>query len=314
MIVPDEISWLRMLFTNRGGVLTRTLPRVLAITGVATLVTLIAKVVPYDFSGVSLAPFQLIGVALGIFLAFRNNAAYDRFWEGRKLWGGLVNTSRSFSRQVLTLIVPPRVGDTEAPQLREFQRGLILQCAAFSSALRHHLRRESPFESLGRLLPEGEIADLRGIQNVPLAILQRMGARVQEAWRRGWIQDYHVPVFEQSLVAMTDIQGACERILNTPFPFPYSVLLHRIVAVYCLCLCFALERDAGWVTPFMVFFISHAFFGFDEIGDELEQPFGHDPSDLPLNQLCRVIENNLREMLGERNLPPLPQPENGVLS
>ena len=314
MIVPDDISWVRMLFTNRGGVLTRTLPRVLFITAFATVVTAFSRYEHYDFPGISLAPFQLIGVALGIFLAFRNNAAYDRFWEGRRLWGSLVNTSRSFSRQTLMLIVPPRVGDTEGPQLREFQLNLVLDCIAFSSALRHHLRRQPPYESLARILPSHEVDALRPIQNVPIAILQRIGGKVQEAWRRGWIQDYHVPVFEQSLVSFTDIQGACERILNTPFPFPYSVLLHRIVAVYCLSLAFALVHDSGWVTPIIVFCISHAYFGFDEIGDELEQPFGTDPCDLPLNHLCGVIENNLREMLGERNLPAPPRPVDGIFT
>ena len=314
MIVSDETSWLRMLFSNRGGVLTRTMPRVLTITLSSIVVTAFSQFEHYDFPRVSLPPFQLIGVALGIFLAFRNNAAYDRFWEGRRLWGSLVNTSRSFSRQVLTLIVPPRAGDTGGPEFREFQRSLVMECVAFSSALRHQLRRQPPYESLARILPATDVDSLRSIQNVPVAILQQMGGRVREAWRRGWIQDYHVPVFEQSLVTFTDIQGGCERILNTPFPFAYSVLLHRVVAVYCFCLSFALVRDSIWVTPFIVFCISHAFFGFDEIGDELEQPFGSDPCDLPLNQLCGVIENNLREMLGERNLPPLPQPVDGILT
>jgi putative membrane protein len=314
MIVPGEMSWLQMLFTNRGGVLTHTLPRVVAITGFALAVTAISDLTDYDFPRLTLQPFQLVGVSLGIFLAFRNNAAYDRFWEGRKLWGSLVNTSRSLSRQVLTFIAPPNPNEAASQELLALQRRFIMQEIAFVNSLRHHLRRESPFEDLTRLLPAAEVDQLRAVRNVPVEILRQIGVQVRDAWRRGWIHDYHVPVLEQSLIELTNIQGACERILNTPFPFPYTVLMHRIVAVYCLFLCFGLVHDSGWATPFIVFLISHAFFGFDEIGDELEQPFGHDPCDLPLNQLCGVIEANLRQMLGENNFPLPTVPANGIVS
>jgi putative membrane protein len=122
-----------------------------------------------------------------------------------------------------------------------------------------------------------------------------------------------VPVLEASLTTLTDIQGACERIKSTPIPYSYTVLLHRIVAVYCTLLPFGLMDSIKWATPAVVLAISYCFFGLDAIGDELEQPFGVDINDLPLKAISRTIERNLRERLGEKVPPPV-APARGVLT
>ena len=328
MIVKDHPSWLGLLFSFRGTGLAKTWWRLAVVTGLSIALTVV-WLTYYDASGplqpgptrrfpfaLTLAPFTVVGIALGIFLGFRNNTSYDRFWEGRRLWGQLVNASRSFARQVTILIVPDEnAGATGQPPeaVHPLQRELILRTIAYVHALRHHLRDGDPFPDLGEL-PADERAQLADQRNVPLAILQAIGRRVQWAWQQGWIHDYHLPVLEASLTELTAIQGGCERIKNTPLPFAYNVLLHQLVAFYCLLLPFGIVQQVGIMTPLVVLLISHAFLGLDELGDEIEEPFGTHPNDLPLSALSRTIEVNLRQLAGERDVPPFLEPVRDVLT
>lgn len=316
MIVKEPMPWLRMLLSSHAGTISPTWPRILLMTGIACVVTAVQMLLDIEEYTLTATPFTLIGLALGIFLGFRNNAAYDRFWEARKLWGQLVNSSRSFTRQALTLIRPHgRTADhpDDRDEVQALQLELVQRMIAFVHALRHQLRDTDPVEDLRRFIPEAEVADLRWHKNVPFAVSMSMAERVRYAWDRGWVSAYHLPVLEQTLSILTDIQGGCERIKTTPIPWAYTILLHRLVAFYCLFLPFGIVSSAGWLTPIVVALISHAFFGLDEIGDEIEQPFGTEPQDLPLTALCRTIEVNLLQTLDEPQVPELLQPVNGVL-
>jgi len=313
MFVQKRTTWLATV-TLGGVALPRIWMRTLAVTGLSIIVTVAYLRVPGLRYSVSATPFALIGLPLGIFLGFRNNTAYDRFWEARKLWGALVNTSRSLTRQILTLIEPqPDAPDQDPEAVRRQEVGMVHMLIGYVHALRHHLRDSDPFPTLKRLLPAEEVTRFDGEENVPIAILQRIGDQMVEARRNRWIHALHVPVIEGSLTAITDIQGACERIKSTPIPYSYTVLMHRLVAMYCVLLPFGLEESAGWATPLVVLCISYALFGLDAIGDEVEQPFGLDPNDLPLSSMSRTIEMNLRRRLGE----PAPEPDApraGILS
>ena len=300
-----------MLFLYRGSVLRRTLPRILFFTAFSIIVTAIEVVYELAKYSLTIEPFTIIGLAIGIFLGFRNNAAYDRYWEGRKLWGHMVNASRSFARQVLLF-----VGDGESPatgEMREYQDDLVRRMIAYVHALRHHLRDSDPMPDLEQFLSPDDLEDLREQVNIPVAILQGIGVRLRQAWQDGLISEYHLPVLEGTLTTVTDIQGGCERIKNTPIPFPYTVLTHRLVAFYCFFLPFGLIETVRWLTPVVVMLISHAFFGLDEIGDEIEDPFGTESQHLPLETLCRMIEVNLLQAIEEREIPPLLKPVDGVL-
>ncbi len=311
MIVEEKLNYIQLLFRVRGSVFPRIYRRVLVTTSIATALTLLEYYKPeYRFS-LTPTPFTLIGLALSIFLGFRNNTSYDRFWEGRRLWGSLVNTSRTLGRQVRLFLHVARLEPSsreddarEVARIRDFQREMTHRVIAFVHALRMHLRRETPFDKLAEFLPAAEIALLRSERNVPDAILSRTAERMQSAWRRGWIDPLHVPLVDQSLTELTNIQGGCERIRNTPIPFSYTVLIHRIVAVYCLLLPFGLYDTVRLATPLVVLFVSYAFFGLDAIGDEIEDPFGTDPNDLPLLTLSTMIEGDLRTRIGE----PAPAP------
>ena len=312
MFVDKRRLWIATVALG-GVALPHIWMRTLAVTAISIGVTFAYREVPALHYSITTAPFVLIGLPLGIFLGFRNNTAYDRFWEGRKLWGSLVNTSRSLTRQIVTLVEPQPEAEDKSPEaVRLHEIAMVHMLIAYVHSLRHHLRESDPFSTLARIVPEGEVARLRGESNVPIAILHRIAELMVEARRKHWIHPLHVPVVEQSLTALTDIQGGCERIKSTPIPYSYTVLMHRLVAVYCGLLPFGLDETIGWATPVVVLFVSYALFGLDAIGDEIEQPFDLDPNDLPLSTISRTIEANLRVRIGEKP-PPLFEPRNGVL-
>jgi putative membrane protein len=308
VIVKQPIPWIRLVLAIHHSALPKTLPRTLAFTAFSVFVTWLEMMAGYDAFTLTIAPFTLIGLAISVFLGFRTNVAYDRYWEGRKLWGALVNVSRTFTRQATTLI------DAPAPELnRAMASELVHRTIAFAYALKHQLRHTEPWDDLSPLLSAEEIERLRSQRNVPLGISRMLGERLNDAWRKGWIRDIHMPVFEKSLTEMTAIQGGCERIDNTPVPFAYTTLIHRIVGFYCLLLPFGIVNDIRWMTPLVVLMICHAFFGLDEIGDEIEEPFGIEPQDLPLAAISRTIEINLLQYLDEPDVPPMLEPVGRVL-
>jgi putative membrane protein len=313
MLVPKNPTWWRIVFRYRGSELPRTKYRIVGVALVATAVTILEE--RHDWHpNLTPLPFTLIGIALGIFLGFRNNASYDRWWEGRKLWGALVNTSRTFARQALTLVGPARIPDSEAPAVESLRRELVLRTVAFVHALRLSLRDSDDLSELAPFLPADELERLKVERNRPYAITQGTAERIRDAWARGWVADVHVPVLEASLTSFTDIQGACERIKTTPIPFSYTTLIHRITAVYCYALPFGVVDTVGIYTPVVVVLVAYAFFGLDVVGDEIEMPFGTDPNDLALGAISRTIETNLRQRIGDAQLPGPAQPVDDVLT
>jgi putative membrane protein len=257
-------------------------------------------------------PFSLIGLALAIFLGFRNQAAYDRYWEARKLWSDLVHRSRSFARQVQTMLhfdAPVAPGEEGDPR-----RLAILRTIAFASALRHQLRGSDAGEEMRRLLPPQEARAFAAARCGTDWLLRRTGADVG-AWLRQRKVDAPVAAdMDQTLSALAAAAASCERIKNTPIPFPYTLLLHRTAWLYCFLLPFGLVDQVGFMTPFVVAIVAYTFFGLDALGDEIEEPFGLADNHLPLDALCREIEINLREALGETALPEPLKPVGSRLS
>ena len=156
-------------------------------------------------------PFTLVGLALSIFLGFRNNACYDRWWEARRLWGALINTTRSLARQILTL---PKAPEADAEALRALQERFVYGVIGFAVALKLHLRAEGSFNDLQTLLPRPLWESLLRERNAPNAVSHWLGAQVQEAAARGWLHPIHQDTLERGLTELTNIQGGCERIKN----------------------------------------------------------------------------------------------------
>ena len=316
MIAGVPKNWLRIVLTFRGSSLPHTWKRVLLTTAWAAAVAYFWQSMDLSRFSLTVTPFSLVGVAISIFLGFRNNTSYDRFWEGRKLWGRMVNVSRSWTRQVLTLIqAPPDSSGPDKGRARALAVTLVHRQIAYVHALRMHLRDAdwNTWRQLLRYLPEDEALALERESNRPAAISHRTGELLVEAWHQGWLHPMHLPSLEASLTEITGVQGACERIKSTPVPWAYTVLTHRLVFIYCITLPFGIEDSVGVLTPLVVALVSYAFYGLDAIGDEIEEPFGEDPNDLPLNYLSRMIEVNLRQRLGEEDIPPMIAPHDGVL-
>ncbi len=299
MIVPKRRSWLRIVLSLRDNALTDVWPRVLVVTIVSIVVTAVHHETDAFHKDLTVVPFTLISVALGIFLGFRNNTSYDRFWEGRRLWGGIVNTSRNLCRQILTM-VDEADGDLPPGEHRLLVQGVI----AFVHGLRTHLREEPvELDRMRVLLPEKLVARLPSERNVPYAIAHWLGEGLAREFREGRLNALHLPILEASLSTLVDLQGGCERIKATPMPFSYTKLIHRIVAFYCFGLPFGLVNTTGLATPVVVTMVAYAFFGLDAVGDQIEDPFGNDPEDLPLSAISTTIETNLRQRLGDTELP-----------
>jgi putative membrane protein len=305
MIVSTQISGYRTIIS---------LGRPLSITLLwATLIAVIHWRFPQGLIWFSPLPLTVVGVALSVLLAFRNNAGYDRYWEGRGLWGRLVNFSRALVRQLVSFIRNPDCPTPEREERDEFVRGMTYRIIGFAHALRHHLRREDPFLELIVLLPADEIAYLQRVQNVPAGLLMIMGQQVASAHRRGWIDSIMLASIDSSMTELANIQGGCERIRNTPLPPVYTDIGHKIVLVFCALLPFGLVRDLGPLMPPAVVVIAFTFLLLSRISTLLENPFGLRANDLPLTALSRTIEIDMRNALEEEDVPKPLQPEAGIL-
>jgi putative membrane protein len=301
MIVRERPHGVQLFFILRGSVLPHIAWELATCTAVALLVTLTHGFVYQWKITLTTVPFSLIGLALAIFLGFRNNAAYDRYWEARKLWAELVYRSRSFARQVQNLLLFDRSARPDDPA--DPRRHAILRTVAFASALRHQLRCTDANEDMRRLLTEQEARSFAAARCGTDYLLRRMGEDIG-TWLRARQLDAPIAAdMDQNLSGLASVAAGCERIKNTPIPFPYTLLLHRTAWLYCFLLPFGLVDSVGFMTPFVVAIVAYTFFGLDALGDEIEEPFGLADNHLPLDALCRDIEINLREALGERELP-----------
>jgi ion channel-forming bestrophin family protein len=302
MIVRERPSGLRLFLLLRGSILPRIRTTLLVNTLIATLVTLSHGDL-FDLKiTLTTIPFTLIGLPLAIFLGFRNNSAYDRYWEGRKLWGELVHRSRSFSRQCQTLIGAAEPASARLG-LADIRVRMIYRTIAFAHALRHQLRDLSQPDELKPLLRESEWQRVVKASNQPDFLLLQMGLDLRACLDQQRLEGCLAAEIDTTISSLAAAAAACERIKSTPIPFSYTLLLHRTAYLYCFLLPFGLVDSLGFMTPFVVAIVAYTFFGLDALGDEIEEPFGLDPNDLPLDAICRTIEINLRESLGDEQIP-----------
>jgi putative membrane protein len=242
---------------------------------------------PAAFHNFAATPFALFGIGISIFIAFRNTSAYDRWYEARKSWGGLLIEARSFARTAITLLSP------------EASRVLVRRTIAFTYALNAHLRRNELPAEVRQYLSAEEFEVARGKQNLPNFLLEAMATDLTDALRRGELPDILFKALDEHVNAFAYIQGGCERILNTPTPFTYTLLLHRVTILLCTLLPFGLVSGLGYVSPLICILVTYSLLGIDALCDELEQPFGENPNALPLNAISRTIEIDLLHSLDD---------------
>lgn len=294
MIHYDPRDWLSHLFTLRGSVISEIVGRVLVCGVWSAIVVVVQRMaVQHGFSlAVPETGHTLVGVALGLLLVLRTNASYDRYWEGRKQWGAMVNASRNLARtSAAYLAASPEV-----------VRSLLFWTAAFARAAMHHLRGKAEIGAEAAPLPKAEVQAVLGEGRLPLAISRRMTGVIAQGHQQRLISDIQQATLDQNVALLIDAFGACERIHNTPMPFAYVVHLRRAMILYCLTLPFGLVERFGWATVPAVFLIAYNLFGIDEIAVEIEDPFGCHQNDLPLEDICDTITADLQGVL--RTLPP----------
>lgn len=294
-----------LLFAMKGSIVPIIWPRVLY-TMLLSLAIVVADregvVVPFTLNA---SPLTLLGLTLAIFLGFRNNVAYQRWWEGRTQWGELVIAARNLTRQTLSFL--PGLAD-------ERRRRLVYGQIGFAHALRHHLRGTDPEPDLRRWLPAEACVAVLASPNRPNAVLGLLGAAYAESARAAGADSMLLAEMDRELNQFSHVLGGCERIKGTPIPFAYILLLHRTVHIYCFMLPFCLIGPLGWLTPLAVGVLAYTFFGLDAIGEQIEDPFDLLPNDLPLDAISRNIEINLCSLLGESDLPPSLEPKDFVLT
>lgn len=302
MIIRKRPSGIKLFLLLRGSVMPRILPTLIVNIVVATLVTISHGDLFELKITLTTIPFTLIGLPIAIFLGFRNNAAYDRFWEGRKLWGELVLRSRNLSRQCLSLIDDPQPA-LAINGLADTRVRMVYRAIVFAHVLRDLLRGTETAADLSSLLMPAEFDHMRSAPNKPNYLMLNMGQDLRRCLKEGRIDPCLASAIDATLSAMTAAGASCERIKNTPIPFSYTLLLHRTAYIYCFLLPFGLVDSIGFMTPFVVAIVAYTFFGLDALGDEIEEPFGMEPNDLPLDAICRAIEIDLRTALRDDQVP-----------
>jgi len=258
---------------------------------------------------------SVFGIAVAILLGFRNNEAYNRFWEARTAWGDLTNASRNFVSQVMGYAYPPREqAQASKDAIVAIHNELTYRHLAFLNALRLQLRQEKTWEELKPFLSELEFQELSKAVNKATFLNHRQSMRLRELYLSGWIeQQAYVFGLMESIKAFFAAQGRCERIKTTPLPRQYGFFTKSFVWVFVLLLPFGLVQHLGW-GAFPIYIVLATIFTITErIGSRTENPFERKLEDVPMSSICRNIEIDLRQQLGESSVPAPLEPKDGIL-
>jgi ion channel-forming bestrophin family protein len=286
MIDYQRHNWWRICLTFYGSVLPAVLGRVGLLTGFS-LVLYGLYVWVHRESGTMPAIDPLghtvLGTALGLLIVFRTNAAYNRFWEARTLWGAVVNNSRNLVRSATVWAGPAD----------ELARLVV----AYAVALREGLRGNRDLEPLLRPLLSGRLLErIAKVNNPPAALAKAMSAWIAARQAEGRLGPMEAMRLEALVCALTDAQGGCERIAKTPVPFVYSSLTKQMLILYLASLPFVLVPKMEYLAPLVVAVVSLGMLGIEEAGIEIEEPFGLEPNQLPLERICETIARDALDL------------------
>lgn len=277
----------------------------------AALIVVLHVIVGFTWLQLPTVPVAVIGGALGIFVSFRTNSAYDRWWEGRKLWGRMINTSRHFSSQILSYL--PK----EDGKPTDVQQALVRRHTAYVHALRSLLRVQDPFkdEDFLRMLP-GEVDVWLHESNLTHALLAKQLDELVALHDAGTLDAFRLSDLDESLKHLLDIQGGCERIKKTPMPRGYSFIAERLILTFGILFPLSVVATLSWGAIPISLVVCLAFGLISEAGRVLEDPFTMFYNGLPLSSISRMIEVNLEDRLGtpkEAQPPMIGVNEHGIL-
>ena len=248
----------------------------------------------------------ILGTVIGLLLTFRTNSCYCRWWEARTLWGAIVNDSRTWTRQLLEFTSP--TGDDTEQAVNRMSYRQIAWCYSLSRSL----RAEEPTQDLSKLLPDAEISDLAD-KHAPNTLLLNQGRELRELKEQGKLETFELVELEKTLVRLTDSMGGCERIRTTTFPRSYTLMVNLLIYLFVIYLPFGLVKMSWFGLVSISISFAMAFLMIDRVSMCLQDPFSNRPSDTPTQSLSRTIDINIREMLGETELPRKRCPVNGIL-
>ncbi len=289
MIQYDPQVYWRYLLHAHGTRIERIFSRVVPLT----LWAFFVEYFEYDISSVSTTSIvSIIGSALGFLLVFRINASNERYWEGRKLWGAMINTCRNLARSA----------EINLSNDRQKQEEVIVWIIVFAYSTIEVLRKRKGIGPMARRLPSKEVEWVLACDHVPFAVSTRLTGLIRQALDEKTIDPIVYLTMDNLVKEMIDILGGCERIHNTPLPFSYMVHLRRALFFFAIALPFGIATKYWYTSVAQCLLVNFIFFGIEEIGVEIEDPFGEDDNDLPLERFCETIERNLMA-LGKQPIP-----------
>lgn len=285
MVEYNPKSWLNLLFHSYSRyVFKRLLPALLYVTVYTSIITYVFYELNIDFISTT-SVHSILGIVLGFFLVFRTNGAYDRWWEGRKVWGELVNNTRNLAIK-FSVMVPK-----EHPE-----RYYISECiSAYPRALKDHLREGVPVEVAAELV---EKLKMENLDHIPNAIAKRLIGITNKMKGEKVMDPEQYRVLDGELKSLTDIMGKCERIRNTPIPYSYSMFMKKFIFAYIATLPFAFVTVYHYWTILIVVLILYILMSIELLAEEIEDPFGSDINDLPTDILAGKIDKNVKEIFG----------------
>ncbi len=291
MVSYNPKNWLSLIFHSYSRHVMRTLTPVIVFMAVFTalfcyLILDVYKLHEQDLHSTT-AMHSLVGIVLGLFLVFRTNTAYDRWWEGRKHWGLLVNNTRNLAAKLNAFLDR---GDVET---RTWFAAMI---ANFAISMKEHLRKGTKVEEL-EVAGQNFQERIKGVKHIPNRLSSMMYERVNELYKDKTLTGDQLYVVDKELKQFSDILGACERIKNTPIPYSYTMYIKKFIFIYILTLPFGFVTIAEYMTIPIVILISYVLLSVELIAEEIEDPFGRDVNDLPTDELSIKIRDNVREIL-----------------
>jgi ion channel-forming bestrophin family protein len=291
MVYYNPKVWFSLIFHTYSRAVMKTLtPAVIAMaiftTGVCYLLIDVFNVHESDFQS-TISMHSLLGIVLGLFLVFRTNSSYDRWWEGRKLWGSFVNNTRNLSLKLGAFL---DVTDIEN------RKWFSLMIPNLVIAVKEHLRKGVLLSDF--TAPDDRfIENLKNVNHVPNRISGMLYNRVNELYKQNKITGDQLIVLDRELKEFSDILGACERIKNTPIPYSYSMYIKQFIFIYIITLPMAFITILGYVTVPVVVLVTFVLLSVELIAEEIEDPFGRDVNDLPTDELAEKITDNVKEIL-----------------
>lgn len=291
MINYNPKNWFSLVTHAYSKQVMRTLTPALVVLGVFTLLCCYLMITVFELHEAEFQPtiamHSLLGIVLGLFLVFRTNSAYDRWWEGRRLWGSLVNSTRNMALKVNACL-------GSDPEERKWWAMMIPN---FVIATKEGLRQGVHMQELE--FPDNAASkEIEASKHRPNIISSLMYRRVNDLYIRGKLTGDQLINLDKEQKDLIDCMGACERIRNTPIPYSYSMYIKKFIFIYISTLPFAFVTVTGYMSIPIVMIIAYVILSVELIAEEIEDPFGRDVNDLPTDELCGKIRDNVREILG----------------